>query len=104
MPAVTALNPGSTRTTVEEFLVIVCADPELLRAEFDAIVAAEWPSPPSVSSDAGDAPKRSRRAAQRRQDAGDARPCLLDQPGVVRWSWERSPPAPTGIADRPHRR
>ena len=32
--------------TVEEFLELLLADGELLRAEFDAIIAAEWPGPP----------------------------------------------------------
>ena len=38
---------GLTRASEdEEFLALVCADEQLLRAEFDAIVAAEWPGPP----------------------------------------------------------
>jgi hypothetical protein len=31
-----------TRTLDEEFLALVCEDSELLRAEFDAIVGANW--------------------------------------------------------------
>ena len=30
----------------EEFLELLLADEELLRAEFEAIIAAEWPGPP----------------------------------------------------------
>jgi hypothetical protein len=38
---------GVTRAAEhDEFLALVCADEEWLRAEFDAIVAAEWPGPP----------------------------------------------------------
>jgi hypothetical protein len=31
---------------VEEFLELLLADEELLRAEFEAIIADEWPGPP----------------------------------------------------------
>ena len=30
----------------EQFLDLICADVELLRAEFDRIIAAEWPQRP----------------------------------------------------------
>ena len=35
-----------TRSAEEEFLDLLLADDDLLRAEFDAIIAAEWPGPP----------------------------------------------------------
>jgi hypothetical protein len=35
----------STRAMDEQFCELLCADEDLLRAEFDAIIAAEWPSP-----------------------------------------------------------
>ncbi|HEU4547490.1 MAG TPA: hypothetical protein VFR88_14450 [Microlunatus sp.] len=35
-----------TRSAEEQFLDLLLADDDLLRAEFDAIVAAEWPGPP----------------------------------------------------------
>jgi len=41
-PAVTRTRPGD-----EEFLALLCADEQLLRAEFDEIVAAQWPNPPA---------------------------------------------------------
>jgi len=34
------------RSTEERFVDLLLADEELLRAEFDAIIAAEWPGPP----------------------------------------------------------
>jgi hypothetical protein len=38
--------PASPRQpTREQFLVLLCADEGLLRAGFDAIIAAEWPTP-----------------------------------------------------------
>jgi hypothetical protein len=36
-----------TRTVDEQFLTLICSDEDLLRAEFDAIIAAEWPGPPT---------------------------------------------------------
>ena len=35
-----------TRSAEEEFLDLLLADDDLLRAEFDAIIAAEWPGQP----------------------------------------------------------
>ena len=34
----------------EEFMALVCADEELLAAEFEAIIAAGWPPPPRPRS------------------------------------------------------
>jgi hypothetical protein len=31
----------------ERFIDVICADEELLAAEFDAIIAANWPAPPT---------------------------------------------------------
>jgi hypothetical protein len=38
-----AREPG---TLTDDFVDLVCADPSLLRAEFDALVAASWDSEP----------------------------------------------------------
>jgi hypothetical protein len=32
----------------QTFVDLVCADDELMRAEFDALIAASWPTPPAV--------------------------------------------------------
>lgn len=79
----------------ERFASLICADPGLLDAEFDAIVAAEWPSPPLAG--------RAQRATARWR-----RPNARDTPNhwyrVLRartarlraapaWRWPRSPPA-----------
>jgi len=40
-------SDAATRDTDQEFLDLVCADEELLRAEFDEIIANGWPSPPT---------------------------------------------------------
>jgi hypothetical protein len=78
-----------------EFLALICADDDLLRAEFDAIITAEWPTPPPR-------PRNYTRGRQRREGAGRsrhrsaARPSWLQdqprRPGVGAWSRERSPP------------
>jgi len=50
----------------EEFLELICADEQLLRAEFDAIIAQEWdtpslpPGPPRRSSFPARPPQRRR--------------------------------------------
>jgi hypothetical protein len=46
MPTTPALADTAARTVDEQFLALMCSDADLLRAEFDAIIAAEWPSPP----------------------------------------------------------
>lgn len=42
----TTVGAGESRGTEERFLELVCADEELVRAEFEAIVAAQWTDPP----------------------------------------------------------
>lgn len=49
----------------EEFLALVCSDPELLRAEFESIVAAGWSSPPPQTPAGG---------------SGDENPAVLHRP------------------------
>jgi len=43
-------------TTDDAFLDIICHDEELLRAEFDALVAASWDEPPPSPPPAGPRP------------------------------------------------
>lgn len=40
-------QPGETDRTTD-FWTLLLADPDVLHAEFDAIVAAEWPDRPAV--------------------------------------------------------
>ena len=75
----------------EEFLELVYGDEDLLRAEFDAIIAAEWPD--------ASPPLRPRRRAQpppvtslhsllgMRRQAGRPR-----HPGADGWARQRAPP------------
>ena len=47
-----ATNVSSGRGSVDadRFLAMLLADDELIHAEFEAIVAAEWPTPPDEAS------------------------------------------------------
>ena len=51
------------RTVDEQLLEMICNDQELLAAEFEAIIAAEWPAPPAHRGE----PKATRPAARQRQ-------------------------------------
>jgi hypothetical protein len=83
----------ATRGTDEQFLELVCADEDLLRAEFDTIIAAEWPSPPPAEPDRGaDAERRPRRARQPREASAAALPNRPRHPGIGGWTRPRSPP------------
>lgn len=53
-PSATQLEPSLANVGFGD---LICADEELLRAEFDAIVAAEWPvQPPRTGQPPGRAP------------------------------------------------
>ena len=83
----------AARLTHEWFVELVCADEDLLRAEFDAIVAEEWPSPPPAEPvrgpDGQPAPRRAWRRDEARRVAVRRRP---SGPGVGGWARQRSPP------------
>ena len=71
--AVDAEGPGGTVDRVvdgvdEQFLALVCSDPEWLRAEFDAIIAAAWSSPPPAG------PGSCRAATQPEKPVGSSGP------------------------------
>ena len=63
--------PETTRPTssASKFVDLVCADPVLLQAEFEAIVAANFPTPPP-----GERPPRGESGAPTRGPVGLARP------------------------------
>jgi hypothetical protein len=69
MPTIPGDPVGRARSIKEEFLELVCADKDLLRAEFDAIIAQGWPtsrppaSPEAKSGAAG--PHRPRQPERR---------------------------------------
>jgi len=86
---------GSTATpgTDEQFIELVCADEDLVRAEFDAIIAAEWPSPPPVQPASAGADGRPGRA-ERRGDIGAVLSPRAPHTGIGGRARQRSPPAP----------
>ena len=93
---------SETAWTVEErFLDLIYGDTDLLAAEFDAIIAAEWPEPPA------DRPGRS--AAGRHPGNGPSRRAADPvvgpvsrprHPGIGGWARQRSPPVRHPTHDR----
>jgi hypothetical protein len=71
----------------EEFLALVCADEELLRAEFDAIIEVSWAKPPQPRPARGSA-QPSRRSYAPHPD----RPAPLHRPLLRADVRQRSPP------------
>jgi hypothetical protein len=56
-------TPAPSDRSDQQFLDLICYDQDLLEAEFDAIIAAEWPTPPADRAQhrltGGPGPKRS---------------------------------------------
>jgi hypothetical protein len=85
---VMAMTAPVTTRTDDDFLALIYADQELLEAEFDALVAAEWPDELPIPEVGEDKPCRSRKCVR-----GPLRP--VAKPGRVTLSnriRERSPP------------
>ncbi len=95
MPTFPTSQHGSKLADDEEFLAIVCSDEDLLRAEFEALIAAEWPSPPPDTPADDAAVERPPGPARRQPRGGQARlPNRARHPGIGAWSRQRSPPPP----------
>lgn len=78
----------------EDFVELLCADEDLLRDEFDAIIRANWPSPPPAAPDLGSSAGRGQRGALHRREVHAARlPRRPRHPGIGGWMRQRSPPA-----------
>lgn len=96
MPAILPADSvdAAAPSTSDLFLELLCADEDLLRAEFEAIVAAEWPSPPpdqpAESNIARQGPPGSSSSTRGRPAAPPSRP---RHPGAGEGSRQRSPPA-----------
>lgn len=71
----------------DEFLALMCSDEEWLRAEFDAIVAAEWVDPPQPlrPNDRTSRPKA-------RRNHSRTRALVPQEPPIPRRARVRSPP------------
>jgi hypothetical protein len=77
----------------EEFLELVCADEELLRAEFDAIIAQEWASTPPPADPPTAAPRPTPPARAREPARGGwSNLRRARRPGDDAWGRQRSPP------------
>lgn len=94
--------PETTRpiSAAPEFVELVCADPALLHAEFEAIVAANFPTPPP-----GDRLPRGESGAPTRVPVGPARPSV-DHRGAGDTAYatsslrrQRSPPPLTTLRE-----
>jgi hypothetical protein len=88
---------SSTPGCEAEFLDLICADEELLRAEFDAIIAAGWPTEPPTVRGVG----RRREHPPAGGQGAHPRPGPLlsrqpDAPEVRARSRQRSPPLSSG--------
>ncbi len=91
----------ATLSANELFLDLLCADEDLLKAEFDAIIAAAWSSPPPDKPDHADPERRPHRARHQRE-ANDAAPrSQAHHSGFSRWTRQRSPaPVPPKTNDK----
>jgi hypothetical protein len=90
---VDGVGPAERVDTVdEEFLALVCSDSEWLRAEFDAIIAAAWSSPPPACPGNGQAATQPEKAVGSTSPAGPVRPRRSGYPVRDHADRTRSPP------------
>jgi hypothetical protein len=93
MPTTPATGDTTARTVDEQFLDLICGDADLLAAEFDTIIAAEWHTPPADRpgrSTAGGHPGDG--AARRGADPVRGLVSRPRHPGIGGWARQRSPP------------
>lgn len=89
--------PNRTDRLAEQFAELICADRQLLDAEFKAIITAEWPALPPTEGHYKHTPMPRRPGSP--QVAGGA--CQRNRPpprrpGASTWRWPRSPPPAEG--------
>lgn len=84
----------STDAQMEEFIELVCSDAEWVAAEFEALIAAQWPTEPPahlpVRRSAGSS--RLPGGQQWREDLSGPLAHRPWRPGLGEWTRERSPP------------
>jgi len=96
MPRAATGGDTTARTVDVQFFELICSDADLLAAEFDAIIAAEWPDPPADTPGRGAVGGYPGNGAARRATEpvrGPAPP--LRHPGIGGWARQRSPPSRT---------
>ena len=82
---------GLAPTVDEQFVRLIFSDEELLQAEFDAIIGAEWPPPvnPPTHEQAGVPTSDAAHDTDGRAAGRTTRPY---HPGIGGWARQRSPP------------
>lgn len=98
-PVPDAVQAAGIHDIEEKFLELVYADEELLRAEFDAIIAEEWgqPTPPAPHRPTHPPAPPKRRRKQHR-DPASRRPGRQHHPAGEGRSRQRAPP---DVASKP---
>jgi hypothetical protein len=89
--------PAPEMPRVAEFADVVCGDRDLLRAEFDAIIAANWPSHDQPTPPPHPEPGPGSRPADPDPECSAVSVRVLRPTpavGVPAWPRERSPPTP----------
>jgi hypothetical protein len=79
-------------TWAAEFVDVLCADDEWVRAEFEAIVAAEADSPPPTERDREVDPERPGPHSSPHNTRLATLPRSQPESGTGHWMRERSPP------------
>ena len=99
--ATTPISAGTSVPSVDEqFFDLICNDVELVAAEFDAIIAAEWPTPPPSTPGRGVAGGQPTDGTARHAVAcGGGRSAQPSHPGIGGWARERSPPYRTATPE-----
>lgn len=92
MPTAPVTGDASTRTVEEQFVDLLCTDQGLLDAEFDAIIAAEWPDPPTTQARREAVGPPGLPTARRPADRAYSPAPRPRPPGVGGWARQRSPP------------
>jgi hypothetical protein len=91
-----AIAPATGDTTAgsveEQFLDLICSDVDLLAAEFDAIITAEWPEPPPSRPGRGAAGGNPDGAVHRAAGSVRGAASRPRHPGIGGWARQRSPP------------
>lgn len=81
------------RDVDSELCALICDEPDLLEREFEAIVTAEWPTPPVQSRSVATACEPPDGRAARWDHEPVTRPAHRPhRPGIGGWVRQRSPP------------
>jgi len=89
VPEFSVVAPSAVDETLIE---LVCDDADLLAAEFDAIIAVEWPTPPVECGRIAAACRHPGGGSAGVYDARHAPASRPRHPGIGGWARQRSPP------------